>query len=147
MNLHTLEKTAGSSHRKMRVGRGRASGKGKTSGRGHKGQMARSGSRHKPTFEGGQMPYVRRVSKRGFTSPFQRRFAPVNLCALNAFEPGTEVTEDLLRQAGLVNGSWDGIKILGKGTVDRKLAVKAHAFSKAAQAALEAAGGSCETVA
>lgn len=145
MELHSLQPAKGSSHRKMRVGRGRASGKGKTSGRGHKGQYARSGHKHKPLFEGGQMPMARRIPKRGFNNINRKVFAPVNVASLDAFEAGTEVTVDLLRQAGLVSGRWDGVKILGNGELSKKLTVKADAFSATAKEKIEAAGGICET--
>lgn len=146
MELHTLQPASGSRRRAMRVGRGRASGKGKTSGRGHKGQYARSGHKHKPLFEGGQMPMARRIPKRGFKNINRVVYAPVNTAALNAFEEGTEVTPDLLAQAGLVKGNWDGIKILGNGELTKKLTVRAHAFSATAKEKIEAAGGCCETV-
>jgi large subunit ribosomal protein L15 len=146
MDLHSLQPAKGSTHRKMRVGRGRSSGKGKTSGRGHKGAYARSGHKHKPLFEGGQMPMARRIPKRGFGNINRKVLAPVNVAALDAFEVGTEVTMDLLRQSGLVKGTWDGIKVLGNGEIGKKLSVKANAFSATAQAKIEAAGGSCEIV-
>jgi large subunit ribosomal protein L15 len=130
----------------MRVGRGRASGKGKTSGRGHKGAYARSGHKHKPLFEGGQMPMARRIPKRGFTNVNRQVFAPVNIAALSAFEAGTVVTIELLRQTGMVKGNWDGVKVLGNGEIAKKIAVKANAFSAAAKEKIEAAGGSCEIV-
>jgi large subunit ribosomal protein L15 len=146
MELHSLQPAKGSTHRKMRVGRGRASGKGKTSGRGHKGAYARSGHKHKPLFEGGQMPMARRIPKRGFSNYTRKIFAPVNVAALNAFEAGTVVTLELLRQAGFVNGQWDGIKVLGNGEISKKIVVKADAFSAAAKEKIEAAGGSCEII-
>jgi len=146
MDLHTLKPAEGSTHRKMRVGRGRASGKGKTSGRGHKGQYARSGASHKPLFEGGQMPMSRRIPKRGFKNFTRKVFAPVNLTALDAFADGSEVTVDVLREAGLVKGCFNGVKILGNGEITKKLTIKADAFSAAAKEKIEAAGGSCETV-
>jgi large subunit ribosomal protein L15 len=146
MELHSLQPAKGSTHRKMRVGRGRASGKGKTSGRGHKGAYARSGHKHKPLFEGGQMPMARRIPKRGFKNVNRQVFAPINIAALNAFEAETEVTIDLLRQAGLLKGNWDGVKVLGHGEIAKKIAVKANAFSAAAKEKIEAAGGSCEIV-
>ena len=145
MELHSLQPAKGSSHRKMRVGRGRSSGKGKTSGRGHKGAYARSGHKHKPLFEGGQMPMARRIPKRGFSNINRSVFAPVNVAALNAFEEGSSVTVELLRQTGLVKGPWDGIKILGHGELTKKLAVKADSYSASAKEKIEAAGGSCET--
>jgi len=146
MNLHTLEKSSGSTHRRLRVGRGRASGKGKTSGRGQKGQMSRAGSGHKPLFEGGQMPMVRRIPKRGFNNFTRKNFAPVNVAMLDRFEDGKEVNAQALREAGLVKGRWDGIKILGCGGISKKLTVKASAFSASAKEKIEAAGGTCEEV-
>ena len=146
MDLHSLETAEGSKHRRIRVGRGRASGKGKTSGRGHKGQMSRTGSVHKPLFEGGQMPLVRKLPKRGFNNFNHREIIPVNLDALNAFEDGTEVTIAVLKEKGLVNGRFDGVKILGNGSVEKKLQVKVNAFSASAKEKIEAAGGTCEIV-
>jgi large subunit ribosomal protein L15 len=146
MYLHTLKPAEGSRHRKIRVGRGRASGKGKTSGRGHKGQMARAGATHKPLFEGGQMPLVRRLPKRGFKNINRKYFAPVNLCDLNVFEEGTEVTVELLAAKGLVNGQFDGVKVLGDGAIEKKLTVKVNAFSASAKEQIEAVGGTCEIV-
>jgi large subunit ribosomal protein L15 len=146
MDLHSLQTAEGSKHRRIRLGRGRASGKGKTSGRGHKGQMSRTGSVHKPLFEGGQMPLVRKLPKRGFTNFTRKTFIPVNLDALSKFEDGTEVTIELLRETGLVNGRFDGVKILGNGTLEKKLTVKVNAFSATAKEKIEAAGGSCEIV-
>jgi large subunit ribosomal protein L15 len=146
MDLHSLQTTEGSKHRRIRLGRGRASGKGKTSGRGHKGQMSRTGSVHKPLFEGGQMPLVRKLPKRGFTNFTRKTFVPVNLDALSKFEDGTLVTIELLKETGLVNGRFDGVKILGNGTLEKKLTVKVNAFSATAKEKIEAAGGSCEIV-
>jgi len=146
MNLHSLKPAEGSTHRKIRVGRGRASGKGKTSARGQKGQMSRSGSGHKPLFEGGQMPMARRIPKRGFTNFTRKVFAPVNLTALNTLEEGIDVTEETLRKAGLVNGRFQGVKILGTGELSKKIVVKANAFSLSAKEKIEAAGGSCEII-
>ncbi|VGO20534.1 50S ribosomal protein L15 [Pontiella sulfatireligans] len=146
MDLHSLQPSEGSKHRRIRVGRGRASGKGKTAGRGHKGQMSRAGATHKPLFEGGQMPLVRKLPKRGFTNFNRKEILPVNLDALAAFEEGSEVTIELLIEKGLVNGRFDGVKILGNGSVDKKLVVKANAFSASAKEKIEAAGGSCEIV-
>jgi len=146
MDLHSLQTAEGSKHRKIRVGRGRASGKGKTAGRGHKGQMSRAGATHKPLFEGGQMPFYRKLPKRGFTNFTRKNILPVNLDALNAFEDGTEVTIELLKETGLVNGRFDGVKILGKGSVEKKLTIKVTAFSASAKERIEAAGGTCEVV-
>lgn len=146
MNLHSLTNTAGARHRRKRLGRGRASGLGKTSGKGHKGQMARKGNKRKLGFEGGQMPLIRRLPKRGFNNFTRKVFMPVNLASLERFEDGTEVTPELLKQSGLANGQFDGIKILGKGDISKKLTVKANAFSGSAKAKIEAAGGVCEVI-
>ncbi len=146
MDLHSLQTTEGSKHRRIRLGRGRASGKGKTSGRGHKGQMSRTGSTHKPLFEGGQMPLVRKLPKRGFTNFTRKTIIPVNLDALSKFDDGAEITIELLREKGLINGRFDGVKILGDGTLEKKLTVKVNAFSASAKEKIEAAGGTCEVV-
>jgi len=146
MDLHSLQTAEGSKHRRIRVGRGRASGKGKTAGRGHKGQMSRAGATHKPLFEGGQMPFVRKLPKRGFNNFNRKVILPVNLDDLSVFADGAEVTIELLAEKGLINGRFDGVKILGNGSVDKKLTVKANAFSASAKEKIEAAGGTCETV-
>jgi len=146
MDLHSLKPAEGSKHRKIRVGRGRASGKGKTAGRGHKGQMSRAGASHKPLFEGGQMPLVRKLPKRGFHNYNRKEILPVNLESLNVFEDGAEVTVALLQEKGLANGRFDGVKILGSGNLEKKLTVKVNAFSASAKEKIEAAGGSCEIV-
>ena len=147
MNLHSLANTAGARRPRMRVGRGPASGKGKTCGRGHKGQMARSGHKHKPGFEGGQMRLSRRLPKRGFHSLDPRSYVPVNVGALSALADGAEVTLGSLTEAGLVKGASDGVKILGGGDLSKKLIVRVQAFSRSARAKIEAAGGACEVVA
>lgn len=146
MDLHSLQTADGSKQRKIRVGRGRASGKGKTAGRGHKGQMSRAGASHKPLFEGGQMPLVRKLPKRGFNNFNRKIIVPVNLDDLSVFADGAEVTIELLAEKGLVNGRFDGVKILGNGSVDKKLTVKANAFSASAKEKIEAAGGTCEVI-
>lgn len=146
MNLHSLKNTTGAKTSRKRLGRGVASGLGKTSGRGHKGQYARSGHKHKLGFEGGQMRLIRRIPKRGFTNISRKEFLPVNVAALNVFDVGSEVTPGLIKAMGLANGLADGIKILGSGTITKKLIVKAHAFSAEAKAKIEAAGGTCEIV-
>ena len=146
MKLHDLSPAKGSRKARKRIGRGPGSGTGKTAGRGHNGQRSRSGFSQRAGFEGGQMPLVRRVPKRGFNNIFKKTFAPVNLADLNRFEEGIEINEDLLRQAGLVNGNNDGVKILGTGSLDKKLTIKVTAFSASAKAAVEAAGGVCEVV-
>jgi large subunit ribosomal protein L15 len=146
MELHTLQSPKGATHRKIRVGRGRASGKGKTAGRGHKGQYSRAGASHKPLFEGGQMPLVRKLPKRGFKNFNRKEVIGINLDALNVFDEGTEVTIDLLKEKGLANGRFDAVKILGNGNVEKKLSVKVNAFSASAKEKIEAVGGTCEIV-
>jgi large subunit ribosomal protein L15 len=123
-----------------------ASGKGKTSGKGHKGQMARKGHKHKLAFEGGQMPLIRRLPKRGFKNPTRTVYIGVNLMNLDRFEDGATVGPEEFRKAGLANGGSDGVKILGRGEISRKLTVRAHAFSESAKTKIEAAGGVCEVV-
>ncbi len=130
----------------MRVGCGRGSGKGRTCGRGHKGQYARSGHKHKPAFEGGQMRLIRRLPKRGFNQGHKVVFQVVPVEALNRFENGAEVTPDLLKRSGLVRGKAAAVKILGDGELARKLAVKAQAFSQSARDKIAAAGGSCAVI-
>jgi large subunit ribosomal protein L15 len=146
MDLHSLRNTPGARHRRKRVGCGESSGHGKTSGRGNKGQMARKGHKRKIGFEGGQMPLIRRLPKRGFTGS-GAKFHLVNVGALAVFDAGCEVTPDVLRQSGLVKGRLVKVKVLGDGDLDRKLLVKAHAFSATARAKIEAAGGTCEVMA
>ncbi len=148
MRLHDLKPVSGSKHRRKRIGRGPGSGRGgHTSTRGQKGQGSRSGSSTRPGFEGGQLPLARRSPKRGFNNkPFSVVFIPVNLDSLNHFDDGASVDEAALREAGLVNGRGDGVKILARGELQKKLAVKADAFSAAAKAAIEEKGGTCEIV-
>jgi len=147
MRLHDLKPRPGARHRRKRLGQGEASGHGKTSGRGGKGQTARSGSSIRPGFEGGQMPLIRRIPKRGFNNArHTTRYLPVNLEALNRFEDGMRVDEAALRNAGLANGRGAGIKILGDGDLTRKLTVSVHAFSASAKAKIEAKGGTCECI-
>lgn len=146
MRLHTLQPRPGAKHPRKRLGQGRASGHGKTSGRGGKGQSARSGSSIRPNFEGGQMPLSRRLPKRGFNNArFATRHLIINVETLNRFEDGTRVDEAALRKAGIVKRHGDGIKVLGKGELTRKLVVCARAFSGSARAKIEKAGGTCET--
>ena len=144
MNLHDLKNVTGARHRRKRVGRGEGSGSGKTSGRGTKGFHSRAGSGYLPHFEGGQMPLIRRLPKRGFTSPTRVDYRPVNVSDLEAFEAGTVVDAALLRQSGLVKGSPMPIKVLGRGELTKKLTVKVDACSASAKTKIEAAGGSCE---
>lgn len=146
MKLHELKPAEGSRKVRNRVGRGIGSGNGKTSGRGHKGQNARSGGGVRPGFEGGQNPLFRRLPKRGFTNINRKEYAIVNLDALNRFEDGAEVTPALLLETGIVSNEKSGIKILGHGTVNVKLTVKAHKFSASAKEAIENAGGTTEVI-
>lgn len=146
MNLHSLTNTPGARVRRMRVGRGMGSGKGKTCGRGNKGQMARPGHKHKPGFEGGQMRLIRRIPKRGFHNPTRRAFVPVNVCELARFDDGAVIDSAVLRAGGLVKRARDGIKILGQGRIEKKLTVRAQAFSAGARSKIEAAGGACEVI-
>ncbi|EKP94866.1 50S ribosomal protein L15 [Thermaerobacter subterraneus] len=145
--LHELRPAPGARRRPKRVGRGIGSGHGKTAGRGTKGQKARSGGAKGPGFEGGQMPLQRRIPKRGFTNaPFKKEYAVVNVETLNRFEPGTEVTPELLQERGIVKDARDGIKILGDGELKVALTVRAHKFSASARAKIEQAGGRAEVI-
>lgn len=146
MKLHELKPAEGSRKVRNRVGRGTSSGNGKTSGRGQKGQKARSGGGVRLGFEGGQLPLFKRLPKRGFTNINRKEYAIVNLETLNRFEEGTEVTPALLIESGVVKAEKSGIKILGNGSVEHKLTVKANKFSQAAKEAIEAAGGSIEVI-
>ncbi|HEY6322964.1 MAG TPA: 50S ribosomal protein L15 [Thermoanaerobaculia bacterium] len=146
MKLHELSPAKGSKHARKRLGRGPGSGTGKTAGRGEKGQKSRSGHTHRPGFEGGQMPLVRRVPKRGFTNIWRTEYTVVNLSQLEKLDPttgGGEVTPDILVARGLARRGRP-VKVLGVGEVGRAYKVKAHRFSKSARAKIEAAGGSCE---
>jgi large subunit ribosomal protein L15 len=146
MKLHELKPAEGSRKERNRVGRGTGSGNGKTSGRGHKGQKARSGGGVRLGFEGGQMPLFQRLPKRGFTNIHRKEFAIVNLETLNRFEDGTEVTPELLLETGVVSKVKAGVKVLGKGNLEKKLTVKANKFSSSAKEAIEAAGGKTEVI-
>ena len=144
MNLSNVQPAEGSKQsNNFRRGRGHASGNGKTAGKGHKGQKARSG-RPRIGFEGGQMPLYRRLPKRGFTNINTKEIVGINVSALNRFEDGADVTIETLMDIGLVKHPRDGVKILGKGNVTKKLNVKVTAFSAAAKEKIEAAGGTCE---
>ena len=146
MKLHELQYTEGARKTRKRVGRGTSSGTGKTAGRGQKGQGARSGGGKKPGFEGGQTPLFMRLPKRGFTNFNKLEYAIVNLDQLNTFEAGTVVCPKALKEAGLINKELDGVKVLGNGTLEKAITVKAHKFSKSALAAIEAAGGKTEVI-
>src|SRR5678815_4903810 len=148
MRLHDLKPRPGAKHRRKRLGQGESSGHGKTSGRGGKGQTARSGSSIRIGFEGGQMPLIRRIPKRGFNNARHTlRYVAVNLDSLNQFDDGASIDIETMRKAGLANGPVRRIKILGDGDLAKKLVVRAHAFSASARAKIEAKGGSCEVVA
>jgi len=146
MRLHDLKPTPGSKHRRRRVGRGESSGLGKTSGKGHKGQQSRSGASIRPGFEGGQMPLIRRLPKKGFNNAqFKEDIAIVNLSDLEAkFEDGATVNEESLRACGLVKGTNDGIKVLGNGDLTKKLTIATDKISASAKEKVESAGGKVE---
>lgn len=146
MKLHELQYEEGARRVRKRVGRGPASGTGKTAGRGHKGQNARSGGGVRLGFEGGQTPLFRRIPKRGFTNVFRKEYAIVNLDALNVFEDGAVITPEILIEKRIVRKLESGVKVLGNGTLTKKITVKAHKFSESAKAAIENAGGTVEVV-
>jgi large subunit ribosomal protein L15 len=147
MRLHNLKPRPGAKHRIKRLGQGESSGHGKTSGRGGKGQTARSGSSIRIGFEGGQMPLIRRIPKRGFNNArFATQYIAVNVGDLNKFDDGARVDEAALRAIGLANGRASGVKILGDGDLTKKLAVSVSAFSASARTKIEAKGGTCEIV-
>lgn len=141
MELHNLSATKGSMTKSYRKGRGIGSGNGKTAGKGHKGQNARSGGHTRLGFEGGQLPLYRRIPKRGFAHIQKVRYAEVDVTALNIFKDGEEVTPTKLFEKGLIKKDLDGVKILGNGELKVALTVKAHKFTKAAQASIEKAKG------
>jgi len=132
--------------KRKRVGRGRGSGHGKTSGRGHKGQGARAGSGPRPGFEGGQMPLKRRVPKRGFRNPFKKRYALVHVRQLEVFDPGSDVSLELLHDRGLVRKKDAAVKVLGDGSLSKPLTVRAHRFSARAKEKIESVGGRAEVI-
>ena len=146
MNLHELSPAEGATKKSKRIGRGHGSGWGKTAGKGHKGQKARSGGSIRPGFEGGQMPLQRRIPKRGFNNIFAKNIVAVNVAALEVFEDGAEVTAEALTEKGIVKKACDGIKILGNGSLTKKLTVKVNAFSESAKQKIEAAGGKAEVI-
>ena len=146
MKIHELQPAEGAKQADKRVGRGIGSGMGKTSAKGHKGQKARSGSK-KNGFEGGQMPLTRRLPKRGFVNHFAKEYTIINISDLERLENDTEVTAESLKACGLISKiEKDGLKVLGKGNLTKKLVVKAAKFSESAKAAIEAAGGSIEVL-
>src|SRR6266581_3683596 len=142
MRLHNLRPRPGARHRVKRLGSGESSGHGKTSGKGHKGQKARSGGSIRLGFEGGQMPLIRRLPKRGFNNAaFHKHYAIVNIDDLNAFEAGVVINEQVLRESNLVRGHFAGIKILGDGELKHGLTVEADKVSAMAREKIEKAGG------
>jgi large subunit ribosomal protein L15 len=145
MNLSQLHPPPGQNHKPKRVGRGPGSGLGKTAGRGEKGQKSRSGYSRKRGFEGGQMPLVRRVPKRGFHNPFRKEYAIVNLDRLAKLE-GDEFSPETLQKQGVVKNLHAGLKILGNGEISRAVTVTAHRFTKSAREKIEAAGGKIEVI-
>ena len=146
MELHQLSPVPGSTQVGKRKGRGHGSGNGKTGGRGHKGQKARSGGKVRAGFEGGQMPLVRRVPKRGFNNVFAKPLTAVNLAVLNRFEDGAVVDAAALIEMGVISECPNGLKVLSNGTLTKKITVKAAAFSESAKEKIEQAGGKAEVV-
>ena len=146
MKLNELSPAVGSTTEAYRKGRGAGSGNGKTAGRGHTGQKARSGGGTRIGFEGGQMPLARRIPKRGFNNIFAKPLEIINLSALNKFEDGETVNAEALLAKGILSKCEYGFKVLGNGTVTKKVNVQAAAFSQAAKDAIEAAGGKAEVI-
>ena len=146
MNLHELSPAAGSNTKTYRKGRGNGSGNGKTGGRGQKGQWARSGGGVRVGFEGGQMPLTRRIPKRGFHNIFAKPLEAVNVSALEKFEDGAVVDAKALLEKGILSKCEYGVKILGNGSISKKLTVQASAFSASAKEKIEAAGGKAEVI-
>jgi len=146
MKLNDLSPAPGSTQVGKRKGRGRATGNGKTAGRGHKGQKARSGGGVRVGFEGGQMPLARRIPKRGFNNIFAKPLEIVNVSAFNRFDDGAEVDSGALLDAGILSKCEYGFKVLGNGSIKKKLTIKASAFSETAKQKIEAAGGKAEVV-
>ena len=146
MNLHELSPVLGSTQVGKRKGRGTGSGNGKTGGRGHKGQKARSGGKVRVGFEGGQMPLVRRVPKRGFNNIFAKPLTSVNLAALNCFEDGAVVDAAALIEKGVISNCPYGLKVLSNGNLTKKITVKAAAFSESAKEKILQAGGKAEVI-
>ena len=146
MELHQLSPVPGSTQVGKRKGRGHGSGNGKTGGRGHKGQKARSGGKVRAGFEGGQMPLVRRVPKRGFNNIFAKPLTAINLAVLNCFEDGAVVDAAALIEAGIISSCPNGLKVLSNGNLTKKVTVKAAAFSETAKEKIEQAGGKAEVI-
>ncbi len=146
MNLSQLKPVEGSKRKSFRVGRGHGSGNGKFAGRGRDGQNSRSGGGVRPGFEGGQMPLYRRIPKRGFTNRNSKDIVGINVDLLNRFEDGATINVESMKEAGIIKNARDGVKILGKGELTKKLNITAHAFSEGAKAKIEALGGKAEVM-
>ena len=147
MRLENLPKNAGSTHRSKRVGRGPGSGLGKTSGRGENGQKSRSGASIPAVFEGGQTPLFRRLHKRGFSNAkFKVRYATINVGDLNRFKDGEVITPELLKELGIVKKQLAGVKVLGDGTLEKKVTIKAHRFTQSALKKIEESGSKAEVI-
>ena len=147
MKLNELMQNNGARTERRRVGRGPGSGLGKTSGKGEKGQKARSGVSIPATFEGGQLPLYRRLPKRGFSNAqFKIKYAIINVCDLNRFDDGAVVTPEILHDAGLLKNQLDGVKVLGNGTLEKKLTIKANKFSRDAIEKIEKSGSTLEVI-
>jgi large subunit ribosomal protein L15 len=146
MQLHELSPAAGSTKDVRRIGRGHGSGWGKTAGKGHKGQNARSGGGVRPGFEGGQMPLMRRIPKRGFNNVFASKCAVINVSDLERFEAGITVDTELLKACGLCKHIENGVKVLGSGEITKNLTVQLSAFSESAKEKIEKAGGKAEVI-
>lgn len=146
MKLNELSPVPGSKTVGKRKGRGAGSGNGKTAGRGHKGQKARSGGGVRPGFEGGQMPLYRRLPKRGFNNIFAKKYTEINVSQLNKFEDGTVVDANLLKESGVISKILDGVAVLGRGEIEKKVTVKAARVTKGAAQKIEAAGGKVEVI-
>ena len=147
MKLHELKKNEGATTTRKRVGRGAGSGLGKTSGKGHKGQKARSGAKINPVFEGGQSPLFRRLHIRGFSNArFKTRYATINVSDLNVFKDNDVVTPEVLKEKGILKNQLDGVKVLGNGTLERKITIKAHRFTSSALQKIEESGSKAEVI-
>ncbi len=147
MELHELKKNIGATSTRKRVGRGPGSGLGKTSGRGENGQKSRSGASIRAVFEGGQSPLYRRLHKRGFSNAeFKTRYATINISDLNRFNDGDVITPELLKETGIVKKQLSGIKVLGNGTLEKKLTIKAHRFTQSALEKIEESGSKAEVI-
>ena len=146
MKLNELKYNEGSKKDIKRLGRGSSSGTGKTSGRGENGQKSRSGGGVRVGFEGGQLPLYRRLPKRGFTNIFAKKYTSINVEDLNKFDNGTEITAEVLKENGVIKKINDGIVVLGRGDLNKKVTIKAKRFSKSAEEKISAAGGKAEVI-